>query len=242
MNFHWKQDLKQEIKKAFKAQAPQRQKKENFIRSLPKSRISTWQFMLTQVTYLRKRALALSLLLLFPAIQGAYVIQQNTLWIVSSFIPFLGLLAVTECTRSPVYGMEEFEMSTRFSLKNVMLARMSILGMLDFLELICLAPLCCIGNQISLLQTGVYLLVPYLLTLNISLWLTRCIRGKDALYGCVSAAVLVSAANWGLHFIADFIYQFSYIHWWVILAVLLIVRMAQEIYHIIKKTEDFVWN
>ena len=68
---------------------------------------------------MRKSTLLLSFLLIIPALLGTYYIDLNTIWVISSLIPFLALLAVTESTRPAVYGMIEFEISTRFSLKSV---------------------------------------------------------------------------------------------------------------------------
>lgn len=237
-----KKHLKQQIQSAFEAPIPNQQEKARFLKRIPKSRISTWKFTFMQFTYLRKWVLILSMLLLFPAIKGAYHISQNTLWIISAFIPFLGLLAVTESTRSSTYGMSEFELSTRFSLKCVVLARLGILGVIDMVVLCCLIPLCSAGSKFSLLQTGLYLLVPYLFTTNTSLWITRCFHNQEAVYGCMGIAILVSITNTGLHFKADFVYQFSYINWWIILFLFLIGKLIYEIYYTIKQTEEYTWN
>ena len=234
--------IKQSIQKAFEIQEPDQQEMTQFLKTLPQPRISMWQFVLIQTTYLRKWTVFFSILLLFPALLCAYHMEKNTLWIVSSFIPFLGLLAVTENARSIVYGMIEFEMTTRFSLRSVILARMGVLGVLDMFVLCCLTPLCCINNPFSLLQIGIYLLVPYVLTVNISLWITRRFHSKEAIYGCMSVAVLVSGINTGLHFIADFIYQLFYIKWWFVLCAFLVVEMIYEIYYTIKQTEEVAWN
>lgn len=234
--------MKQRIQKAFEAPQPNQQEKARFLKAFPQPQISMWKFVLIQAAYLRKWTLLFSVLLLFPALTGAYHIEKNTLWIVSAFVPFLGLLAVTENARSMVYGMNEFEMSTRFSLRSVILARMGVLGLLDFLILCCLIPLCCIGNDFSLFQTGTYLLVPYLLTVNIGLWITRRFHSREAIYGCMSVTVLISGADMGLHLIADFVYQSSCITWWFVLSVLLVGRMIYEIYYTIKQTEEFAWN
>lgn len=234
--------LKQEIKKAFEVPLPDQQEKAQFLRAIPQPHISMLQFILAQVAYLRKWVLVFSVLLLLPALISACHTDPDTLWLISSLLPFLGLLAVTENTRSAVYEMQEFEMSARFSLKSVVLARMSVLGLLDAIVICCLIPLCGIGNDLSLLQTGIYLLVPYLLTVNISLYLARCFHGREALYGCMFTAVLVSVGSCGLHLFADFIYQFSYLHWWILFTVFLIGKTAREIYHTIKQTEELAWN
>ena len=234
--------IKRGIQKAFQAPKPNQQEKARFLRTLPHPQINMWQFVLTQAAYLRKWTLFLSVLLLFPALIGAYYIEKNTLWIVSAFIPFLGLLAVTENARSVVYGMNELEMSARFSLKSVVLARMGVLGALDVFVLCCLTPLCSIGNQFSLFQTGIYLLVPYLLTVNINLWITRRFHSKEAIYGCMGAAVMISGAIGGLRFTADFVYQISYIKWWAVLFVFLVGRTIYEMYCTMKQTEELAWN
>lgn len=237
-----KKHLKQQIQSAFEAPIPNQQEKARFLKRIPKSKISTWKFTFMQFTYLRKWVLILSMLLLFPAIKGAYHISQNTLWIISAFIPFLGLLAVTESTRSSTYGMSEFELSTRFSLKCVVLARLGILGVIDMVVLCCLIPLCSAGSKFSLLQTGLYLFVPYLFTTNTSLWITRCFHNQEAVYGCMGIAILVSITNTGLHFKANFVYQFSYINWWIILFLFSIGKLIYEIYYTIKQTEEYTWN
>ncbi len=234
--------LKQEIKKAFEAPIPDQQEKRQFLRTLPQPRISMPQFILTQTAYVRKWVLVFSVLLLVPALISARHMDPGTLWLISALLPFLGLLAVTENTRSAVYEMQEFEMSARFSLKSVLLARMSVLGLLDAFVICCLIPLCGISSHLSLLQAGIYLLVPYLLTVNISLYLTRCLDGREAFYGCMFTAVLVSVGSCGLHSFADFIYQFSYLPWWLLFTVFLIGKTVREIYHTIKQTEELAWN
>ncbi|MCI9297888.1 MAG: hypothetical protein HFI10_10670 [Lachnospiraceae bacterium] len=234
--------MKRSIQKAFEAPQPNQQEKARFLETLPQPQTSMWKFILIQATYLRKWTLLFSVLLLFPALIGAYHIEKNTLWLVSAFVPFLGLLAVTENARSMVYGMNEFEMSARFSLRSVILARMGVLGLLDLLIFCCLIPLCHIGNHFSLFQTGIYLLVPYLLTITIGLWITRCFHSREAIYGCMSVAVLISGADMEIHLIVDFVYQSSCITWWFVLFVLLVGRIIYETYCTITQTEELAWN
>ena len=234
--------LKRNIQKAFAAPKPNQQEKVRFLRSLPQTQIGMFQFILVQASYVRKLSWALSGLILLLALFCAYNISEDTIWVVSAFVPLLGLLAVTESTRSMMYGMSEFEMSTRFSLKSVVMARMSVLGVLDFIVLVCAIPLCYTGSGFSLLQTGLYLLVPYMLTVNISLWIIRRFQGQETVYVCMSVAALIGGANVGLHFITDLIYQNANIVWWFILLVLLFAGMAHEIYLAIKQTEEYTWN
>lgn len=232
--------LKQELKQAFSAPLPDPQETAHFLKTLPQPPIRMRQFLLIQTTYLRKQGLILSLLFLLPVLTGARQIEPDTLWAICALIPFLALLAVTESTRSTVYGMQEFELPTRFSLKSVMLARMSVLGLLDAFVLCCLIPVCAAGNKLSLLQTGLYLLVPYLLTVNSCLWITRRFYGREALYGCLCAAVVVSILSCAIRLIANFIYQLSYVQWWLLFAVFLLVKTGQEIKRTVTQTERYV--
>lgn len=234
--------LKRSIQKAFEAPKPNEQEKADFLKNLHHPPISMWQFILTQATYLRKKTWIFSALLLLPAVIGAFHIGHETLWITSAIVPFLGLLAVAENSRSITYGMSEFELSTRFSLKSVVLARMSILGVLDFTILACLVPLCWISNTLSIIQTGIYIVVPYLLTVNVSLWVTRHVHSRDNIYGCMSVAVLVSGIDLGLHYMVSVVYSLSYFGWWLAVAFFLIVIMAHEIYYTIKQMEEYSWN
>ena len=238
--------LKRNIQKAFAAPEPNQQEKVHFLRSLPQPQIGMLRFIFVQAAYVRKVSWVLSGLLsgllLFLALFCACNISQDTLWVVSAFVPTLGLLAVTESNRSMMYGMSELEMSTRFSLKSVVLARMSMFGGIHFAMIAVLAPLCRIGNDFSLLQTGMCLLVPYLLTVNVSLWIARRTTDKEIIYGCMCVATIVSGINTGLHFVIDLIYQEMYIRWWLVLSILLLIKMVYEIHCTIKRTEEYTWN
>lgn len=234
--------LKKRIKKAFEAPAPNPLEKEKFLRMLPQPQISILKFIFIQASYIRKQTLFFSVLLLFPALKSADNIRTGDLWVASAFIPFLGLMAVAESTRSTTYGMGEFEMATRFSLKSTVLARMSVLGLLDAFVLCCFIPLCCINSSLSIIQTGVYLLVPYLLTVNTSLWITRHFHGREVIYSCMGVAAMVSVANVVLCTGADYVYQFYYLKWWLILSALLAGEMIYETYRTIKQTEELAWN
>ena len=234
--------LKRSIQKAFAAPKPDPQEKARFLKTLPQPQIGMFRFILVQASYLRKATWILSGLILLLALFGARNMRQDTLWIISAFVPVLGLLAVTESTRSMTYGMSEFEMSTRFSLKSVVLARMSILGLIHFAVIAVLTPLCRSGHDFSLLRTGMYLMVPYLLTVNFSLWIARRVNGRETIYGCMCAAVIVSGIHTGLHFVTDLIYQEIYTGWWIVLSGFLLMELAHEIHCTMKRTEEYTWN
>lgn len=233
-------ELKKQIAKVFDAPAPSR--KAQFIHSLPRHHISTKSFIFNQIPFIRKSVWLLSILILLPTAWAASFESENTVWIVSIFTPFLALLFITESTKSAMYGMNELEMSARFSLKSIVLARMIILGVLNFGILCIIIPFCHIANSIPLVQTGMYLYVPYLLTTSICLYLVRHFRNKEIIYGCMAVAVLVSGTNMALRYMANCLFQTNYLIWWLVVFLILFGIAAKEFYLIFKKTEGILWN
>lgn len=159
------------------------------------------------IPFIKKSVWLMSILILLPVAWAASFASENTVWIVSAFTPFLALLLIAESTKSAIYGMNELEMSARFSLKSVVLARLIILGVFNFGIFCIIIPVCHVANSISFMQTGVYLFVPYLLTTSISLYLVRRFRNKEVIYGCMAVAVFVSGVNMTLRYMADFLFQ-----------------------------------
>ena len=160
------------------------------------------------------------------------------LWIISAFMPFIALSSVTENSRSMTYGMDELEMSSRFSLRNVVLARMGIMGVLH-LSLICLLmPLAHSHSIFTFLQVGVYMLIPYLLTDVVSLWMIRRIRSKEGIYSCVGAAVGISSLYSIFRAQLINILYMNYFGWLIVVLIALIILCVKETKKIVQQTEE----
>ena len=107
-------------------------------------------------------------------------------------MPLLALTVVSESGRSQNYEMAELEMATRFSLRSVVLARLGILGMENLIVLSLLLPVETARQGGTVVQAGVYVLVPYLMTTFSGLWIVRRIHGREAVYICAGTAVCIS--------------------------------------------------
>ena len=147
-------ELKKQIAKSFDAPMPER--KIQFIHSLPRPHISTKTFICSQIHFIKKSVWLMSILIFLPIAWAASFASENTVWIVSAFTPFLALLLIAESTKSAIYGMNELEMSSAFSLKSVVLARLIILGVFNFGIFCVIIPICHVANSISFMQTSVY--------------------------------------------------------------------------------------
>ena len=206
-------ELKKALKMSFEAPPPTRKKA--FLRSIQKTSIGYFDFVCAQAAYIRKRVWVISTLFFVVTIIGAAFMNQDMLWCVSAFMPVLALSILTESGRSEVYGMSEFELSTRFSLKSVVLAKLGILGFSNFVLFCLLCPFAYINSCVSILQTGVYMACPYLLTIFGGLWIVRKIRSKESIYICYGIAAVVSLGNIILYQSSAIIYTEQSFIWWI---------------------------
>jgi len=228
------------LAEAFKAPSPDR--KEPFIYSLPRQRISNLKFLLTQAGYIPLWVWGLCCLP-FPALLlNACLMAKSTLWILSALTPFVAMSAVAANARSSLCHMAELEMASRFSLKSVVLARLSTMGIAHLSLLILLSPLTCRETGRTLLESGIYLLVPYLLTTFLSLLCSRKIHGSEALYACLGVAVMVSCLSIFLQKKLPVVYQEKYISCWILGLLLLPIPILWEYYKAINQTEELIWN
>jgi len=176
------------------------------------------------------------------ALAAACLLEQDILQILSAVIPFVAIASGIESGRSHIYAMAELEMSSRFSLKCVILARMGILGLSHLFLLAALIPLGALHSTAGFLQTGVYLLTPYLAATLTGLWISRKIRGKEAGYAYLGTAAFISGCLMYIPATLPDCYQMRYFHRWGVLLVLLAGAVIYEFTKIIQETEELEWN
>lgn len=235
-----KPNLKRELRKAFEAPAPTR--KEEFLKKIQQTKISNLSFMISQVGYIPKYVWGIFSFTFGIAIVWGCVMKKDMLWIISALIPFIALSVLTENARSGIYLMAELEMTARFSLKSVLLARMGIVGVSHLFLLMFLIPFCAMYNIGTVFQVGLYILVPYMLTVFIGLWVTRRIHGMESMYVCMGIAVGVSGMNILMRRIFSVIYEMEYVPIWIIGSVILIMLVIKEMKKSIEQTEELAWS
>lgn len=235
-----KKELKNALKESFEAPEPTRKKA--FFRSIQKPSINIFQFAGTQLVYIRKWVWGLSVLIFTVALIGAEYLEQDMLWCISAFMPLLALSVLTESGRSEAYGMAEFELSARFSLKSVVLARLGILGAANLALFCILVPFAYMNNGASILQTGIYMACPYLLTAFGGLWAVRKVRGKEAACLCAGIAIAVSTGNLLVYQSFPAIYAGQGFIWWIAALILFGIGTTNQCYQMIKQTEELAWN
>lgn len=238
-------ELKKLLEAAYEPPAPRH--KQEFLRRIGcfevrGSGIGWFRFLMTQVSYIEKWVWIVSFAVFFTALGYGILSDKNAIWLFSAIIPFLAVTFITESIRSEAYGMAELEMASRFSLKSLLLARMEILGLMHLLALCLLAFISSGNSGITLFRTGVYLLVPYLLTDAAGLWIARKVHGREAVYGSLAAAVVIGFLPVFLRYIQNLVYDQKYFIWWLAALVILGGITLSELKKSMKRTEEYTWN
>lgn len=236
MNKKFKATLKKEL------EAPAPQRKKEFLRRLPRTPLSHFSFVCSQIGYIRKWIWAAAVFIYAAAFINVEYLNKNMLFGISSFMPILALSVITESGRSEAYKMAEFEMSTRFSLKSIVLARLGILGIMNLTLTFLLIPLAYKNGEMPFLQTGLCLLYPYLLTVFAGLWAVRKIHGKENIYVCTGIALGISLGHSLFFQSLPELYKSRNILWWLAALLILCAAAGNQCYKIIRQTEELSWS
>lgn len=210
-HFRQKTLLTRTLRRLYTVPAPER-KTEFFLsagyratadETLYSPRISWPGFLRIQMHYIRKWNWVLSVFIFAAAIlltlhpwQTADTQERlqelSAPVILSACIPFLALAMIAEAGRSARFGMEELELSARFSLQAVLCARLGILGGENLLLLAALIPFGSHFWETDLSMTAACILLPYLSTCTLTLPAVRKLRGRDCTILCAGISALVS--------------------------------------------------
>lgn len=236
--------LKSQLKSAFNV--PEPIKKDEFLRLITYPKSSLADFVLEQIGYIRKRVWIISLLILFATLYGLHLYRDEralkVVWGISSILPFVSLIMITEITRSTACNMAELEMSCKHSLFDVMIVRLSILGSFNFIVFV-LTIVSFIGKtDFSLFRLGIYVLTPFLLTCLGSLFVINKINSRETTYICGGISSFVSLINTILTTQYNAIFENRYMLVWSILFFSLIFLVGREIIKLLKKMGELQWN
>lgn len=188
--------IKQELLSYY--QAPKPGRKQEFLQCLSEPGMTSWQFMRVQAGYIKKWIWGISVVLLILLLSCCCFFSKNILNVMASFAPFIAMSLLAESSRSYVYGMEELELATRFSLKSVLLARMGILALFHLFLLLVMVLFSTGSDASQYFLAGLCILLPYFTSISIGLPLIRRFHGRESGYLCVAVAVIVSIVSWYL--------------------------------------------
>jgi hypothetical protein len=233
--------FKKALQAAFEVQPPA--EKESFLKQLHYPQITYQKFLWNQILYIRKRIWIISVIIVllgwsitfrFPEFQ-VWRADAMKVWSISALLPFLAMITITEIYRSAAFHMEELEKSCRFDLTQIVMARMSILGVLNAVVVILFLTIVSQVSACSLLQIISYTMVPYLLDCTICLCLLKQMQGMEGIYVCAAVTGFVSVINIICGNTAEVIYSAAYLKGWLLLFTFCIVVVGYQIYSLVKQ-------
>lgn len=237
-----RKEMRQALERAF--EAPKPLGKQHFLKEHKGKRyyIGMTELILLQMGYIRKSTWMISVAVFLIGIMASFIMKPEAIWALSSVMPFLALTIISEWMRSMAYGMFELEQATRFSFKSVVLARLGILGIVNFLLFLFCLFLGGMQSDTELLKAAVYLATPYLATVFLGLWVMRKTGFRESEYVCLGIAVAVSALGILMRLSAKILLSAEAVKWWGLLAVILLALVIEEFCNGLKKTEAYIWN
>ena len=228
-------DWKAELQQGFTPPPPA--KKREFLRQFPSMPISLGDVLLSQLGYIQTWVWVLSGVIYAAAALMLLAQSPYLLHMLSTCAPLLALTVVSESSRSVRFGMAELELSTRFSLKTVVLARLIPLGCIHPLGLLLLS-----FGFVRPLAAILYSAAPFLLTAFLGLSITRKYRSHEAQYACGGFAFAISLLTLFSHRLFAVLYEAQYLIWWVLAVVILAAATGKLYKTILFETEELAWN
>lgn len=231
--------IKQELKRVY--DVPQPVKKKEFLKQFDIPHISMGKFMWEQLWYVKMWVWLLTGCIFILAIWLSKYMEKEQVWMIYALIPFLALTILTENAKSNAYGMDELEYATRFSIKNLLLARMGVLTILH--GAVFLVIMVCLKKILLPMMSNVfYILVPYFFTVCLGFYFLRKFRGRESTYISIGISVFVSSFISISRQVVPFIYNLEMVKWWVAAFIFIFVFTIKEAVLFYKKTEELSWN
>lgn len=233
-------NLKKELMQYY--EAPKPKQKQAFIRQMGVQKINMFHLAGMQIKYISKWVWVISLLFCVLIYGIVYQMQgrmnEQYIHMIVAFFPFLVMLSLTESMRSYRYGMEELELSSRFSLKSIVMARLLILGTENLAILIFVSVLLRDKIGFSIL----YILTPYFVTTGGGLCIVRNIRGSENTFFCFLLALGAGMMQIILSWQFEALFLPGYLPLWMLVCVAGMITTVKEGYQTIQMTEELAWN
>lgn len=231
---------KNELQRAFLPPPPIG--KRTFLRQTVQLQMSFPIFLHSQLHYIKKWVWWAATLIFAIGILGAAVLSLNMLWVISACSPILAMTILSERSRSERHQMVELELSTRFSLHSIILARFAILGLTNLFLLTLLLPVALLNNTFSLPAVGLYITTPFFLTVYLGLAVTRTHKGQEGLYACWAVSFFVSFFVILSRIQMPILYLEQHILLWLFTLATLCIAIGKQFISMIHQTEELSWN
>ncbi|SFU97174.1 hypothetical protein [Butyrivibrio sp. INlla21] len=228
-------------------------KKENFIRANRTGNeinISTPRLVLQQAGFIRKRIwIAALLLIVLPFfnivhinVSGLYNepdALESSLLSIAVFIPFMAAIGMLETFKAHLHGVHELEQVTVISGRRALFARMTAVGIVNFIAMAIVSICFGLTAGISILRVLTIILIPYLLTMTLCMEIERFEWAGKTPFACIIPAIVVYILM--MQDYGGAAYVMLDVNKLIVVLMVLIAVQIFELYRI-GRMEELAWN
>ncbi|RDY25486.1 hypothetical protein CHL78_017975 [Romboutsia weinsteinii] len=207
--------------------------------------LTFWEFYFQQFGFIRKNVWLIQFaILLFCGLRIYYYPGSiKVISLISSIAPLIFLSGITELSRTYTYGTIEIELSTQYTLSQVMMSRVSILGLMDILSITILCVF--VGTNTPLYPYAIflYVCVPFMVTCFGCLWLLNRFKNKECNYYCFTLGIFIMVTvSMSTAFLPK-LYVVSSLWIWSIMLLISIIGSGMQIFKLVNscnKKYDYI--
>lgn len=242
----YKSQIEKDIKQFFDAPPPKR--KTDFLMSLSKMKRSQSKFIINQIRYIDLSFWIASLFCILIEVliivmslvsleqtDASFQMSKENLWLIFSLLPLFTMLSSVELFKSFIHHTDEIEKACVYNLEELFLARIIIIGAFNVLILALLALTLKIIDPAHYLEMILYLLIPYLISGNVNLWILKRMRSKEGKSVSIIMTLFIGLLSFFLKTDYPQIYSSAYSVQWMSLLVITLVLLGIQIHHLIHK-------
>jgi hypothetical protein len=237
--------LKKQLRSFF--DAPLSPNKIKFLNSFQYPRLSKYEFVKSQLSYISLSSVlfyTLFLILIMMSIispNGFAKYNINMLMITSSFLPFIATLIASQLLRSSSNRMVELEMSCRFNHSDIIITRLWIHGSISLALLLSLFIIVYHVSDYSLINLVIRLFSPFVLTSFFTMLAINRLRIRETPYICGGIACFISTGN--ILFKSQYsLFLSNKFYFGYVLFLLTFLLFIRELWKFIKTVEVKRWN
>lgn len=214
--------------------------KTRFIRTIKKPNTSLFSFIMNQFKLISSKVY-ISCLIYFGVLLILLISFNNTkqYLVLAAGVPFFSLILISIVDTSRAYKMEELEMSSLYSLKMVVLARMLIMSIITILLIMIMAMCSSMINNESLILIICYFFIPYFINMYLNLLILKKLRNEGIKYCLVTSSIICLVI---LYLIGNPILVLINPYCYIGILLILITLSIIESRNYINGLEDYVWN
>lgn len=233
-------DLKQLLSEAYASEKTDKQR--SFIRQYKRRELRFSELLRIQLKYMWPQMLVILLFLIGSLAYLAFFTEEESVHLISSIMPLPAVIALSGLGKAARYGMNELEMTTRFSARMLKSIRLVLIENAGLVSVAAVTVMLAFGSGISVSRAVLVSAFPYMITTVACMIIIRKWHAKENIFACFAVALTVSLLS---------MFRFAAYIWRVlqisdtagfILLVIISFIMVKEARHYIRESEEIQWN